>query len=41
MRLQGRPELWQELALDRWLKMPFLKSAAVYCDRGGPEKSGQ
>ncbi|MGW6523993.1 hypothetical protein [Streptomyces sp. NPDC054962] len=29
MRLQGRQELWQELAQDRWLEMPVLKSAPV------------
>ncbi|WP_328475732.1 hypothetical protein OHS71_00830 [Streptomyces sp. NBC_00377] len=29
MRLQGRRELWQELAQDRWLEMPVLKSAPV------------
>ena len=29
MRLQGRQELWQELAQDRWLEMPVLKLAPV------------
>ncbi|GAA4027080.1 hypothetical protein [Streptomyces plumbiresistens] len=29
MRLQGRRELWTELAHDRWLEMPVLRSARV------------